>query len=245
MDDVDLLVLDDWSAARRIVEGLGFEAAVKGDHAWGFRPTSLDRRNHDATSPPARVFAAFVELHGAAVSAAGAFRIDHEGLWTRSRILGDPPRRVPSLEDLTILSALHLTFQHGLEARLGQWLDLRRLLEQKELDARVLVERASEWGAARALGLALAVAQRLVGARVPLAASALPVPRSLLGGIADPHSGPLRLPLARVRWHLAKGRRSALLLDTLAPRPLDGPKGSGRPLWAIAGRLLRLARRQG
>lgn len=242
MDDVDVLVLDDFGAARGVVEGLGYEAAVEGTHAWGFQQiASRDPGGPGTEEPASRHLGLFVELHATVVSASAAFRIDHEGLWARSRLLGDPPRRVPSIEDLTVLSALHLTFQHALDGRLGQWLDLRRLLEHPELDAHALVQRANEWGAGAALGLALVVAGRLVGAKAPpLATSALPAPRSLLRRMEAFPSSPPHLPLALTRWRLCRGRRLAFLLDTLAPRRLGAPPGSARPLLSIPKRLLRL-----
>jgi len=258
MDDVDILVLDDWQAARQVLEAQGYEPEIRGDHAWGFR-----RREAAALRPgpaqanpsgggPAEALergapSLYVELHAAVVSAPGAFRVDAEGLWARSRMVPDPLRRVPSTEDLAVLASLHLAFQHGLSARLVQWLDLRRLLEHPTMDESSLIDRARQWGAGPVLALALAAAEVLVGARVsPVLRGALAAPRPLLRQLRRRSAASLAasgLPLALTRWHLSHGRRLAFLLDTLAPLPLDGRSGAARPLLGIPRRVAGLLAR--
>lgn len=217
MDDVDLLVFGDWSAACRVMEISSYVAEIRGDHAWGFR----------TVSDPV-----FVELHASPISASAAFRIDTAGLLARSHSIPELPRRVPSLEDLLLLTALHIAFQHGLVARLGQWLDLRRLAEHPTLQVSSLLDRAAAWGAGPALALAVAAAEGLVGARVPWLRREC-VPRPLAGRLPGlrPSCG---LPLALTRWHLSRGRRVPFLLDTLAPRPIGG---GPRPFGGIFVRL--------
>lgn len=230
MDDVDLLVLDDWPAAVRCLEGGGLREMERADHARSF----LD--------PASGVM---VELHHAPTSCPGLFALDAEGLWSRSRPAPGPVPRRPSAEDLLVLLALHAAFQHGLVLRLVQYCDFRRLLEREAPDPALTMEIATRCGGRAALAAALHAARAVVGARVPeeLRARVEPhLPRALLRPLARAESAPLRLvapappALLHTRWALAGSRRAAFLRATVSPRE---PGSASAPLRDV----LRAARR--
>ncbi len=221
MSDVDLLALDDWTAAVRQLRSAGYEEEERADHAWSFR----------APGGPWRV-----ELHRHLTSCGRLFPIDAEALWARRSGEG------PSSEDLLVHLALHAAFQHGLVLSLVQWCDLRRLLERETIDVARLRAVARELHAERALGAALHAAERVVGAPVPeplRAAFVQPLPAALgeLGPLE--RVAPASPRLARVRWHVARGRRLLLLRATLTEGPLreDGSQERRRALgrvWSLA-----------
>lgn len=221
MSDVDLLALDDWTAAVRQLRSAGYEEEERADHAWSFR----------APGGPWRV-----ELHRHLTSCGRLFPLHAEGLWSRRSADG------PSSEDLLVHLALHAAFQHGLVLSLVQWCDLRRLLEREAIDVARLRAVARELRAERALGAALHAAERVVGAAVPEAlrtAFVEPLPAALTDARDLEYVAPSSPRLARVRWHVARGQRARLLRATLTEGPLreDGSHVRRHPLervWSLA-----------
>jgi hypothetical protein len=229
MQDVDLLALDDWAETVATLRASGYAELERADHAWAFR----DSHGDDV-----------VELHHSVTSCPGLFPHDAPALWSARRVAsGQVPWR-PAAEDLVVQLCLHAAFQHGLDLRLGQWLDLRRALEREPLSPELLRDRARRAHAWPAVTLALAATETIVGAPPNLdlslerGVSAERI-RTLTAWAAE--FGCSEPPeLARVRWAVCEGRRQRLLRLTLAPPfPDAGAGGRGRG-WPA--RLVRLAR---
>lgn len=221
MADVDLLVLDDWDAARRVLAGDGFIAEEHADHACSLR------------APESGLL---VELHRGLASCPRLHPIDVEGLWARALRADGHVRLRPAPEDLLVQLALHAAFQHGLVLSLVQWLDVRRLLEREALDPRRLAAAATHARAQDALALTLAVAATVVSAPVaPAARARTRLDRWLAPRLDRPLDfvTPSRPALARVRWGLAHGRRHQLLADTLWPA---GSEPTTASVWDRAAR---------
>lgn len=217
MADVDLLVLERWDAARQVLMDGGFVPQERADHAWSLRDPASGL---------------LVELHHGLTSCPRLHPIDAARLWERSRPGAGQVARVPAAEDLLVQLALHAAFQHGLVLSLVQWLDLRRLLEREPLDPSRLAECAAAAHAQAALELALATAGAVVAAPLESVLGVRPrVPRWLERRLTRPLEfvAPNRPALARLRWHLAAGRRRALLAGTLRPARGDAPAPSA---WA-------------
>ena len=239
MADVDVLALDDWTASVRALADAGFVESGRADHAWGF------------TDP---VTGEALELHHSVCSPSGFFPRDALGLWARSHPGQGQVPRLPSVEDLLVQLSLHAAFQHGLVLSLVQHLDLRRVLERTPPDPDRLLEVASRSRSLAALAVSLEAAAAVVGA--PVAASlrerlAAVIPRRLAGWLrqrlSEPSSfvAPARAEIARLRWHLALGRRMELVRRTiLTPLPGTAEPVLRRVLHAAA-RALTLIRRWG
>ena len=159
-------------------------------------------------------------------------------------------KQVPSSEDLLVHLSLHAAFQHGLALRLVQFLDFRRLLEREPPDPTRLAEVVTAARAEGAVAVALDAAQRVIGAPLGPALREL-VTAWLPSGLRryvdtrlrlDPSEllAPAEPALARIRWQLAAGRRTALIRETLSPSLSSFPRPAG--LGAVA-RAHRLARR--
>lgn len=212
MADLDVLVLDDWAHAVRAVTAEGFRECGRADHAWSFR--------HGTSG-------LVLELHHGLTAAPSFFPVDAEGLWRRTCVGRGVIGRGPGPEDLLVHLSLHLAFQHGLVLSLGQYLDVRRLLERESLDPDLLAAIAEQTGAEAALVAALEAASAVVGARVPAGMGTRPGTRAPRGfetwlrrRLRDPSALlPPALPaIGRTRWALARGRRSALVGATFCPR---------------------------
>jgi hypothetical protein len=174
MEDVDLLVLDEWTDAVRAVSAAGFRELERADHAWSF-------------ADPITGFA--LELHRGITSCPGLHPIDAHGLWSRSVPGTGQVGRGPSAPDLLAQLSMHAAFQHGLALRLGQYLDFRRLLERIPPDPSEAFAVARTAHAESAVAVALEAAAVVVGAPVPDA----------LRAAFEPYLSP---PLARcVRGH--------------------------------------------
>ncbi len=233
MADVDLLVLDDWAAATRLLTELEFEPGEYADHAWSWR----DPRTHLA-----------LELHRAVVSCPRLHPLDREGLWQRRAPGEGQVRERPADEDLLVQLALHAAFQHGLVLSLAQWLDLRRLIERVVLDPTRVAHLARAAHAQAAVGATLLSVSAVLEVPLPAswrAAGLLDLPPALARWLEARLARPLefvtpsRPSLARLRFGLSAGRRGLLLRDTLWPRTHgDGPRTR-----ALLARLARLARR--
>ncbi|MGE0452516.1 MAG: nucleotidyltransferase family protein [Vicinamibacteria bacterium] len=231
MGDVDLLVLDDWQAARAVLERHGFVALHRADHAWSFR---------DADG------GGLVELHWSPTSCPGFHPVPVEAAWEAS--VPGPWLRAPGPEDLFCLLGLHAAFQHALRLTLAQWLDFRRLLESRAARPETLAAAAGRWRAGAALSLSLDVARAVVAAPVEPALLARLEPRpsrfvrSLAAAAArDPARAlvagdPAPREIAALRFALARGRRRELLARTLRPALPGLPRVSA---WRRAGALLR------
>lgn len=222
MSDVDLLVLGDWPRAVAALRADGFVRVDEADHAMGLvAPGTSD----------------VVELHHAITSCPGLFALDREGLWRRRRPGVGLVPWLPDPVDGLLALAQHAAFQHGLELRLGQHLDLRRAVEHETVPPATLVERARAAGSLACAGLALVAAHARVGGTA-LAALAAELEPHLTKGqrgclAAGPGGG---RGLAALRWQLAAGRRGQLLQLTLAPR---GWRHAPRRALALAARVLR------
>jgi len=131
MADVDVLALDDWPQARRLLEEDGFVECARADHAAVLREPATG---------------AVLELHHGVTSSPGLFPLDRDGLWSRSVPGAGQVPRLPSAEDLLIQLSLHAAFQHGLVLSLAQWLDFRRLFERRSLDRERLLAALEEVG---------------------------------------------------------------------------------------------------
>jgi hypothetical protein len=206
MADVDILALDDWSAALRVLREHGYRQGAASDHA-----TAL-------VDPDTR---AIVELHREVTSCGALFPLDREALWA-AREAGTVPR--PSSEHLLLLLSLHAAFQHGLAMRVVQFLDFRRLFERHAPETHRVVELAKAARAEAAVALSLEAAAAVAGCIIP---------DDLREGLASSLSRPLRAWLAhrrarpellvtpaaadllRLRWELARGHRAILLREAL------------------------------
>ena len=236
MGDVDALALDDWASSVGALEDAGFVVAERADHAWSFVDPATGT---------------LLELHHEVTSCPGLFALDAEGVWARQRkATGQVPRR-PSAEDLVVQLAQHAIFQHGGVLSLGQWLDLRRMLERDPPDPDRLAERAVAASATACVSAAVAAAHLIVAApSLDGVASATSLPRGLRRWLDELRRDPLlavvpaRAPLARLRWAVASGRRWALVKGTLRPGGKDQPTGV-RAAAAVARRATGLLRRWG
>ena len=235
MADVDLLVLDEWPGAVRLLEKAGFAELEQADHAWAF----LD--------PASGVL---VELHREVTSCAQLFPLDLEATWKRCQDRGALVKQVPSSEDLLVHLSLHAAFQHGLTLRLVQWLDFRRLLEREPPEAGLVAEIATGARAQYAVALALETARMLVAAPLSPALEGLVdawLPNRLrrylaatLPADSSAFLTPAQPPLGWIRWQVARGQRVALIRETLSPSRSASPRPTAT---GTLRRALRLARR--
>ena len=239
MSDVDILALEHWPEAVRLLREAGYAEFTRGDHAWV------------CTDP---VSGWLVELHRSVTSCPGLFPLDSDAVWERSRPgSGQLPRR-PSPEDLLVQLALHAAFQHGLVLSLVQWLDFRRVLEREDVDPDRLLAVAAASRAEVPLAAALLVAGDVVAAPVPNALREVlepSLPPGLRRWLAPRRPDPLAFVSpapaahARVRWELLAGRRAELLWRTLfVPGGPEGDEGLPARVATALGRALRLGRDQ-
>ena len=231
MDDVDLLVLDDFARARRLLLEDQLREGERADHAVAF-------------SEPGTGLT--LELHRSVTSCPGLFPVAADELWARSRAGTGSVARVPGAEDLFLQLALHASFQHAGVLRLIQHLDLRRSLEREAIDPERLLTLATDAHALSPLAAAVILATRLAGARVPAelaAALARALPSRLQRFFATApiaaFIAPAPAATVQVRLGLTRGRRAAFLARTLAPAPIaEGERGR-----TLLGRSVTLARR--
>jgi hypothetical protein len=230
MDDVDLLALERFDEALAALRRAGFQALEHADHASALRDSASG---------------GVLELHRGLATCPELFPVACDALW--SRRLGAPGEERPSNEDLLVQLSVHAAFQHGLQLRLVQFLDFRRLLERQRLEERRLLESAAVSRAEACLLAALEAAAHVVGAAAPeplLRSLRQAAPARLLRKLERlRREPPERLldpgsPRSLAGWRLALvgSRRLQLLLRTLAPR---GSERAGARLR----RGLQLARR--
>jgi len=228
MADVDVLALDDWPQARRLLEEDGFVECARADHAAVLREPATG---------------AVLELHHGVTSSPGLFPLDRDGLWSRSVPGAGQVPRLPSAEDLLIQLSLHAAFQHGLVLSLAQWLDFRRLFERRSLDRERLLAATAAARAAVPLAAALEAARVVLEAPVPeWLRTAQPLPAGLRAKAPLDFVIPSSPDLFRVRLALSRGRWIALVRGTLFPRTPGEEtsllRGAGRGV-ARAARLAR------
>jgi hypothetical protein len=219
MADVDILALDDWPAALRVLREQGYRELHGSDHATALADPDTG---------------ALVELHREVTSCGALFPLDREALWAGRESVAGRVGAHPGPEHQLLLLSLHAAFQHGLALRVVQFLDFRRLFERSTPAAPRVLELAREARAETAVALSLEAAAAVVGCAVPgdlregLAAS---LPRPLETWLARRRArpelflNPAAADLLRLRWALARGRRVALLRHALLagspePRPL-------------------------
>ncbi len=206
MEDVDVLVLDDWGAAVGALGAAGFQERERADHAWCF------------VDP---VTSGALELHRGLTSCPRLHPVDVDALWRRRQTSDGLVGLRPGAADLLAQLSLHAAFQHGLVLRLGQYLDVRRLLERTPPGDDDALAVARDLGAERAVAATLEVAARVTGAPVSAdlrAAFASFLTPSLARALArQPLAfvAPAPPRLARLRWELSAGRRRRLLAATL------------------------------
>ena len=232
MADVDVLALDQWRASVRALEEAGFVCVERADHAWSF------------VDPLGR---GFLELHRSVTSCPGVYPLDVEGVWGRAERADGQVSRVPGREDLLVQLAEHALFQHGGVLSLGQWLDFRRLVEARPLDRGRFDHATREPQVAACVRLALLAAESIVGGTLVAASGPdVRLPRALRRWLEAVRRTPASAlfpgtpALARLRWHLARGRRWALVKGTLAaPRDQGGEAES--TAWASTAGVIRRA----
>lgn len=234
MADFDLLVPPDrWRDAASVVESLGWARFEAAEHAAAF------------SGPGGRL----LELHGFLTSCPGLHPLAFSDLLARSVSLR-PAADAAALADPDALvhAGLHIAFQHGLRARLGQYLDLERVLA-RPLDWDDVLAAARRARALRPLAASLAVLEALleIGPPEPARRSlGLERPAAVQRFVDRHRNEPWRLlaglPIARARWALAGSAacRIRLLALTLFPMHPDGRRRLG--LGAALLRLARLAR---
>ena len=210
MADVDILALDDWPAALRVLREQGYRELHGSDHAAALADPDTG---------------ALVELHREVTSCGELFPLDREALWAARESGAGRVGARPGPEHQVLLLSLHAAFQHGLALRVVQFLDFRRLFERSTPATPRVLELAREARAATAVALSLEAAAAVVGCAVPrdlregLGGVAATVARDVAG--APSRTGPsCSSPLPRRtccacagRWR--SGRRAALLRHAL------------------------------
>ena len=228
MADIDFLVVDTraFELAAQLARSLGLLETGASDHALVFK------------EPASGVV---LELHVSLTACPGLFTVDHEAVWER---------RVPVVStsmfrladaDLIVHLALHTAFQHGFVAGEYHYRDFVRALETFKPAADLVLARASEWGAAEALGaMAFSCREEAPGSKVLvdlLERFQSRCPKGVRRWIeAQPRMPPPMslLSLAHVRYGLAPSKWG-YVRRTLRPRAI-----AGRTLPA-RGRIRRLA----
>ena len=166
MADVDIMVPRD---------GLAEAEQVFLDHGYGPTPRPdlaefCRWSNHLAKliKPNAPVF----EVHWSIERPTSPFRIDLDGLWTRSRgsTLDGAPVQLLSPEDLVLHLALHSSYHHRFDrSALKGMLDIHTVIVRHaaDIDWDVLTTRAAEWGASGFLYSTLRLTSEILGTQVP------------------------------------------------------------------------------
>jgi hypothetical protein len=206
-----------WGEAARLLGGLDWTVEDAAEHGTAFAGPGGVR----------------LELHGALVSCPGLFPVRFGDLFARSAPLGGgmAGRRLGD-EDMVVHLSLHVAFQHGFRARLGQYVDFTRLAAAP-LDQGRLLAAAASARALRPLASALAAVDCLLGlgpgehTATALSAHVPDGVRRWLDRVApEPWRLLEGLPLARARWMLASGAvcRARLVAGTLWPGRPDGSR---------------------
>ena len=166
MADVDVMVPRDRLAeAEQVMIELGFGPLP--------RPNLEEfctKSNHLAKLVKAD--APVVELHWTIERPTAPFRIDLDGLWSRSRAaaLDGTPVRLLSTEDLILHLTLHCSYHHQFDRSAMKGLvDLAAVVAgaKESLDWELLARRANEWGAAPFLYTTMRAVSEVLGTRLP------------------------------------------------------------------------------
>ncbi len=224
MTDIDLLLeAKDITTAGRLLAESGYRADTGASGASG---------KH--TMPYLKEGGVPVELHYHLAESPYAERIDLEALRARTREVEASTVRCLGLEDRLLYLTLHTGLAHGLEGGLLPLIDMQQILQVdgQQLDSRVLVERAHQWGVERALALMLELASRLLD--VPTTLLPLPpVPPAILdAALPFVLERPCRLPEGFMKALMAGGAaRSWKIIHSrlfAPPRQDDGQTTVGR-----------------
>jgi hypothetical protein len=168
MADVDIMVPRD-----RLAE----TEQVFLDHGYGPTPRpDLEEfctwSNHLAklSKPGAPVF----EVHWGIERPTSPFRIDLDGLWTRSRTetLDGVPVHLLAVEDLLLHLALHCSYHHRFDRSAFKGLaDIHTVVvrHRENIDWQALIDRAVEWGASGFLYATLRLTAQVLGTPIPAA----------------------------------------------------------------------------
>jgi hypothetical protein len=223
MSDTDLLVPRGALAGveRTLLEmGYGPEAAWRPSLAWSLAvsPSLLPLEKAGAT---------IVSVHWNIEDPRSPFPIDVDALWERTRPvrLAGEPTRILAPEDFLLHLCLHAAYRHGFETPMRCYYDLALMIRHWEgrTDWDVLAERAREWRCARLAFVALDVARRLFGARIPaepLTRMAQTALERHMGRVAAEHTvraAPSQTP----EWATTRRVLNAWLLEATGawPRP--------------------------
>jgi len=163
MVDVDLLVARaDLPRAQARLLGMGYGPQKREDI------DARCRRSSELT--PFVGLGSSVDLHWSIASPTSPLRVDIGGLWKRAQPATTAGVQVLALspEDLLLHLCLHTSYEHGLGEGLRQFCDIAATIRHfGELDWPQFVDRSRDWGAGRYVGLALRLAQSMLGAEVP------------------------------------------------------------------------------
>jgi hypothetical protein len=134
-------------------------------------PEDIDSsRTRRAHLPDIHIGRLTIEAHRNIASPMGSVRADAAGLWNRAcpRAVAGVEVLALSPEDLLLHLCLHACYQHLL-TRLSCFIDIAESVQcfGVRMDWVQFAARASAWGAARYVGLALHLARTMLGARVP------------------------------------------------------------------------------
>jgi hypothetical protein len=165
MADVDLMVpRADLRRAEAILVATGFGPAPRPDLEAFCRWSNHLAKLVKAGAP-------VVELHYAIERPTSPLRIDHEGLWNRSRTVEFEGSRVRvlSTEDLLLHLAVHGSYHHRFDRSAIKCLvDVREVIERAgPVDWAELASRANAWGAGPFGYATLGLARTVLGANVP------------------------------------------------------------------------------
>ncbi len=128
-----------------------------------------------------------IVLHHQIVPRRYGHRISFDGLWERrhSRLFGDTTLSVLSPEDHLVVLALH-AIKNGFWPRMSLVCDFAELLASNAvIDWKLLFTMADESGTERTLMLGLALAQSLLGTRLPAAPLARIAEDAIVGRLAE------------------------------------------------------------
>lgn len=210
--DLDLLLRPrDLGRGASVLRRLGYRAS-SGDPA-----VDYDRHHHLA--PFRREGSLPVEIHRRLQDGEIGVRMDHEGIWRRSRPtrIAGAATRVLALPDLLIHLAVHAGGNHRFEVPLLALCDVAYLLDREEesLDWGEVVARSRENGAGRYLRPVLRAAADRIGVPVPSRvldelAGDDPDDSERIDSLAEAHlldGGGVELPAALRRLRRSGGRR--------------------------------------
>jgi Uncharacterised nucleotidyltransferase len=164
MHDLDLLVPSEFlQAAVDAMLGRGYESLRRSSVA-----VDASVRHHVA---PLVKGVMTVEIHWNITAPGEPYTIDPAELWSRAMPLpiGGTMARSLSPEDLLLHLCLHTSYHHQFECGLRPSCDIAALIDRygAQFDWDAVCRRSLQWRWSKGVYVALALAQRLVGAKVP------------------------------------------------------------------------------